>query len=242
MHQELLLLAQLAPLLRVSIREGTWVAERGDALHAQVPDTRYVHLRSESQVGAAEVAVQRDGPVAFALGRTDLLAGCQVFETVGEEVGVGVAEDEGAELHNADEAREVEDLGVGVAAVHNAREVEELCALVDLGPEALLEGFLGCTEGSSLLDEVEVSEDANDLRKPVRLEDIEKLKGFLRRVSEQSLYDDLQRRTISNPYEPSIMSRTRSATLAISIIELRSLLHSINVMRFFLPLTTVMGP
>lgn len=38
------------------------------------------------------------------------------------------------------------------------------------------------------------------------------------------------------------MSRTRSAILPMSIMLLRSLLHSINVMRRFLPLTTVMGP
>lgn len=38
------------------------------------------------------------------------------------------------------------------------------------------------------------------------------------------------------------MSRTRSAILPTSIMELRSLLHSMNVMRFFFPLTTVIGP
>ena len=38
------------------------------------------------------------------------------------------------------------------------------------------------------------------------------------------------------------MRRTRSAILPMSIMLLRSLLHSINVMRRFLPLTTVMGP
>jgi hypothetical protein len=48
--------------------------------------------------------------------------------------------------------------------------------------------------------------------------------------------------TISKPNEPSIIRRTRSAILPISIIEFRSLLHSINVSRRFLPLTTVTGP
>ena len=49
-------------------------------------------------------------------------------------------------------------------------------------------------------------------------------------------------RTISKPYEPSIMSRTRSAILPMSMIEFKSLLHSMKVMRFFFPLTTVTGP
>jgi hypothetical protein len=48
--------------------------------------------------------------------------------------------------------------------------------------------------------------------------------------------------TISKPKEPSIIRRTRSAILPMSIIEFRSLLHSINVSRRFLPLTTVTGP
>lgn len=38
------------------------------------------------------------------------------------------------------------------------------------------------------------------------------------------------------------MRRTRSATLPMSIIELRSLLHSINVSLLFFPATTVIGP
>lgn len=38
------------------------------------------------------------------------------------------------------------------------------------------------------------------------------------------------------------MRRTRSAILPISIMLLRSLLHSMNVSRRFFPLTTVMGP
>lgn len=48
--------------------------------------------------------------------------------------------------------------------------------------------------------------------------------------------------SISNPNEPSIMSRTRSAIFPTSIMLLRSLLHSMNVRRRFLPVTTVMGP
>jgi len=42
-------------------------------------------------------------------------------------------------------------------------------------------------------------------------------------------------RTISKPKDPSIMRSTRSATLAISIMALRSLAHSMKVSRRVLP-------
>lgn len=48
--------------------------------------------------------------------------------------------------------------------------------------------------------------------------------------------------TISKPKEPSIISKTRSAILPMSIMLLRSLLHSMKVRRRFLPVTTVTGP
>lgn len=48
--------------------------------------------------------------------------------------------------------------------------------------------------------------------------------------------------TISKPKEPSIISKTKSAIFPMSIIELRSLLHSIKVSLLFFPLTTVTGP
>ena len=48
--------------------------------------------------------------------------------------------------------------------------------------------------------------------------------------------------SISKPYDASVSSSTKSATLAMSIIALRSLGHSKNVRRRFFPETTVMGP
>ena len=90
-----------------------------------------------------------------------------------------VAEDERTELHDGDEATEVLDLGVGVAAVEHAGEVEELCALVYLCPETLLERLFGVTLRLDLLDEVEVGKDADDFGEAVRLEDVDEFKGFL---------------------------------------------------------------
>lgn len=48
--------------------------------------------------------------------------------------------------------------------------------------------------------------------------------------------------SISNPKLASHRSKTKSATLAKSIIELTSLLHSIRVILRFFPVTTVTGP
>jgi hypothetical protein len=48
--------------------------------------------------------------------------------------------------------------------------------------------------------------------------------------------------TISKPKLASIINSTRSATFPMSIIELRSLLHSMRVRRRFLPETIVIGP
>jgi len=48
--------------------------------------------------------------------------------------------------------------------------------------------------------------------------------------------------TISNPKDASTSNRTRSATFPMSIMELRSLLHSMNVSLRRFPLATVMGP
>ncbi|KAH3688656.1 hypothetical protein WICPIJ_000347 [Wickerhamomyces pijperi] len=48
--------------------------------------------------------------------------------------------------------------------------------------------------------------------------------------------------SISNPKFPSMISNTKSAILAASIIEFKSLATSMNVKRRLLPLTTVIGP
>lgn len=48
--------------------------------------------------------------------------------------------------------------------------------------------------------------------------------------------------TISNPKEASTNNRIKSATFPMSIIELRSLLHSKNVSLRRFPLITVIGP
>lgn len=48
--------------------------------------------------------------------------------------------------------------------------------------------------------------------------------------------------SISKPNDASTSNKTKSATLARSIIELMSLLHSINVILNFFPTTIVTGP
>ena len=85
----------------------------------------------------------------------------------------------GTELHDRDEAGEVENFGVGVAAVEHARKVEELSTLVNFCPESLLQSFLGCAEGCSFLNKVKVGEHTDDFREPMRLENVEEFERFL---------------------------------------------------------------
>ena len=65
---------------------------------------------------------------------------------------MGVAEDQGAELHNADEAGKVHDFGVGISPIKDSRQIEQLCALVDFCPKPLFESFFGRTESGGLFD------------------------------------------------------------------------------------------
>jgi hypothetical protein len=58
---------------------------------------------------------------------------------------VRIPEDERTEFHNRDEARKVENFGIRVPTVNDARQIEELSALVDLGPKPLFKGLLGRT-------------------------------------------------------------------------------------------------
>jgi hypothetical protein len=83
-----------------------------------------------------------------------------------------IAENEGAEFHDGNEASEVEDFGVGVTAIDNTRKVEKFCALVDFCPETLFKGFFGGLEGSGLFYEIEVGENANDFWKTMGLQDV----------------------------------------------------------------------
>lgn len=131
-------------------------------------------------MGAAEIAIESHGPVAFSLGETNVLTWSEILHAVREKIGMGVAEDERPEFHDGDEAGEVEDLGVRVSAVEDAREVEKLGPLIDFCPEALFKGLFGCANEGGFFDKVEVGEDADDFGKAMRLEDVEEFKCFLR--------------------------------------------------------------
>ena len=137
-NEKLLLFTELPPLLRISVRERTRVAKYLNALHVEITNSRYVHFRTESVIGATHVTVESDGAITFALRRTNLFARSEILEAVGEQVRMRVAEDKRAELHDRDEPRQVENLGVWVTTIEDAGKVEELSTLVDLGPEALL--------------------------------------------------------------------------------------------------------
>lgn len=100
MNQQLLLLAQLSPFLRIRIGHGTRVAQQRDALHVKVPDSWYVHLRAEPKVCAPDISINSDRTIAFSFRCADELAGREVLEAISEDVGMCVPEDKGSELHD----------------------------------------------------------------------------------------------------------------------------------------------
>lgn len=52
---------------------------------------------------------------------------------------MAVPKNQRPELHDANETRKIEDLSVGITTIENAREIEELCALVYFIPETFFE-------------------------------------------------------------------------------------------------------
>jgi hypothetical protein len=131
------------------------------------------------QIGPTEVTIECDSPIARRL-NAYLLHRCEILHTVGKEIGVGISENEGAELHDGDKTGKVLYLRIWVASIQYTREIEELCSLVYFGPEALLEClFCGSLDGD-LLDEIKMTEDSDDFRKTVCLKNIEKFECFLR--------------------------------------------------------------
>jgi hypothetical protein len=89
-----------------------------------------------------------------------------------------------------------------------------------------------------------MGEHANNFGKAMSLENVEEFESFLvdDNVSMNGGSTSGKSQTISKPKEPSIISKTKSAILPMSIIELRSLLHSMKVSLRFFPVTTVIGP
>lgn len=182
MDEQFLALAQFSSFLRLSRGKWAGVLELLYAAHVQVANAGYMDFGALSQIGSPDVAVDGDGSVAFAVALTNLFSGCEILESIDEHIGMGVAKYERPELHDADETREVHDLGVRISAVEDPGEVEHLRAGVNLCPEPLFQCLFGILEHGGFLDEVEVSQDTDDFGKPVRLQDIEELESFLGRT------------------------------------------------------------
>ena len=90
-----------------------------------------------------------------------------------------VTEYKRAEFHYRDKTTEILDLLVGVTAIDNTGEIKELGTLIDFCPETLLEGLLGGTLCSDLFYEIKMSENTNNFREAVRLENVDELECFL---------------------------------------------------------------
>lgn len=71
------------------------------------------------------------------------------------------------------------DFGIRIPAIEHAREIKQLRALVDLSPESFLELFFGLALSAKFLDEVEMSEDADNFGESMGLKYIQKFKRFL---------------------------------------------------------------
>lgn len=132
------------------------------------------HLHVGPQVGTPNVAVKGDGAITLWI-FLDGNGVRHVFETVADDVRVGVAPDQRAKLHDRDESRQIHYLCFAVTAIDDAREVEKFGALVDFCPKALLEFLFPFAELLVFLELVQVSEHAHDFWEAVYLEDIEKL-------------------------------------------------------------------
>lgn len=82
---------------------------------------------------------------------------------------MAISEYERAELHHANETREIEDLTVGIPTVEDTGKIEEFCTLVNFRPKSLFECFLGVPERGLFLNEIEMGKDADDFWKSVGL-------------------------------------------------------------------------
>mmetsp|Transcript_11845 Transcript_11845/g.34960 ORF Transcript_11845/g.34960 Transcript_11845/m.34960 type:complete len:278 (-) Transcript_11845:404-1237(-) len=137
--QAALLLVQRSLPDRVGQR--AWVRQHVQLRQVEVADAGDVHTRVRAHVRAAQPAVHRDVAVTL-WRRSHCLARRVVLEAVAEHVGVRQPPRQRPRLDDRDEAREIEDLALEVAPMLDARQVEELGAVVDLGPEARLELLL----------------------------------------------------------------------------------------------------
>jgi hypothetical protein len=105
-----------------------------------------MHFGAETEVRPAHVPIHRHCSVTLSLRGTYQFARGEIFYPIYENVGMRVPEYKRAEFYDRDEARKVDDFSIRVAAVNDAREVEELSTLIYLGPKALFQGLFSCTQ------------------------------------------------------------------------------------------------
>mmetsp|Transcript_45142 Transcript_45142/g.130690 ORF Transcript_45142/g.130690 Transcript_45142/m.130690 type:complete len:662 (-) Transcript_45142:545-2530(-) len=156
----------------LGMRTGVW--QRLDGRDREIANPGKVRLRALAQPAAADVAVEVQAP-----GRLPGERGVGlVLPAQGQHVGVALPPRQQGRLGNGDEARQVLDLVAVVAAILQAAEVEELGALVHLGPEAVLQRLLGLPQLLVVLEDIQVGEHADDAGEAVHLEDVDELEGF----------------------------------------------------------------
>lgn len=104
-----------------------------------------------------------------------------------------------------DEPAQVEDLAIGVATVHDPREVKHLRSIEHLRPETLLQSLLLSFESSGRLNEVEVGKDSDELGETVGGKGGEGFEGFLQeKEGELRLRETRDRKTHHLETETSV--------------------------------------
>ena len=142
----------------------------GDVIVTQAIDMHAVVL---VKVGATNIPVEADSVFVLFIGRLDNI------ESVSDHVGMLQPPAQGLNLLDSNEACKIVHLSLGVATIGlQTREVEELCTVVNLFPEALLHSLLCLAQRLVKLIVVQVSQYTHHIRHTMVVQQAKELKGL----------------------------------------------------------------
>jgi hypothetical protein len=117
---QLLLLGQSSSFLTICGRQWTGIGQQGDGLDVEISSSWNMYFGGFLQVGPTEVTIERDSSIACRL-NANLFDRCEILHTIGEEIGMGVPENEGAKLHDRDKTGEILDLRIWISSIQYTR-------------------------------------------------------------------------------------------------------------------------
>mmetsp|Transcript_38148 Transcript_38148/g.114055 ORF Transcript_38148/g.114055 Transcript_38148/m.114055 type:complete len:788 (-) Transcript_38148:151-2514(-) len=169
-----ILLIQTLPLPRVGVRIGQRqrIRQRSHIRQSEISHAGHVHPLPPAEVRSSDVSVERDGPIA---GRILLHVPrrSHILVPIGDEIRVGVPKHQRAEFGPAHVQRQLTHLVLQVLVPHDSRKVKHLGAVVNFGPEAMLEQLFRLAEILGGAKFVEMSKDTHDAGESVDLEHVE---------------------------------------------------------------------